>query len=62
MWKGQLAPTPSLMGSVQQAKGDHPRVVGMRTRSSIKKKPDLIDRLMNSIEYIALEIPIPQGA
>ena len=43
LWKGRLAPTPSLMGSAPQAMGDQPRLVGMRTRSSIKKKPDLID-------------------
>ena len=41
--KGPLAPTPSLTGSAPQPTGARPRVVGMRTRSSIKKKPDLID-------------------
>ena len=43
LWKGPLAPTPSLMGSAPQAQGDRPQVVGMRTRSSIKKKLDLIE-------------------
>merc|ERR1712082_113569 len=28
LWKGQLAPTPSLMGSALQAMGDQPRLVG----------------------------------
>ena len=41
LWKSQLAPTPS-EGSVSQAHRVRPDVV-VRTRSSIKTKPDLID-------------------